>query len=97
MKNEPHFHEGPDGEALIEMWKKHSERALPRNFRFFSSWGYWVLRGCLERIAKTTAVIPDIPLNAEGIPVFPRMDLIQTPLAGVLSVLQEFIHQLWSM
>ncbi|KAJ7089454.1 hypothetical protein C8R44DRAFT_751458 [Mycena epipterygia] len=77
-KNGPHFHKGPDGKALIEMWKKHSEGALPR---------------CLEHITKT-AVMPDIPLNAEGIPVFPRMNLMETPPAGVfaLPVYGCFVH-----
>ncbi|KAJ7107534.1 hypothetical protein C8R44DRAFT_885520 [Mycena epipterygia] len=37
--------------------------------------------------------MPDIPLNAEWIPVFPQMNLMEMPPAGVLSVLQEFIRQ----
>ncbi|KAJ7092213.1 hypothetical protein C8R44DRAFT_750326 [Mycena epipterygia] len=80
IKNGSHFHEGPNGKAVLEMWQKHSEGALPSS---------------LERIKKN-AVVPDIPLNAEGIPVFPRMDLMETPPAGVLSVLQEFLRQLWA-
>lgn len=37
----------------------------------------------------------DIPLNADGIPIFPNINLMNTAPAAVVAALKQFMRRVW--